>query len=925
MTDDRFRTGGAFDALPNQAEELLAKLHGRVLSGYKIDRLLGSGGMGYVLHATRVGGDFDRVAAIKVVPATLRSSELVQRFRTEVQILAKLNHASIAQLYDAGETAEGWPYLVMEYVDGSPIDAYCANNNLSVDDRAALMIGVVHAVRFAHARLIVHRDLKPSNVMVDTNGNPKLLDFGIAKLLEPGTTQHTVGHLPMTLRYASPEQLLGADITIGSDIYQLGILYLAVLAEETPSESTTLQDAIRNAASGRDVTISARAAALIPGDLLAIIVRCLHSDPDDRYLDVNALLSDLVRYSEGYPVDARKGSRLYRLKKLVQRNVPATAFAALATAIAVGGTASYTVEVTKARRLAEERAETSGQVLRAMSGMIADTYSELIESRSSRSVGKADEAQLQNEPLRLVLERTEQLIDGVVTDQPELRAELLLVQGMTNRELSRLDIARYQLDESLALMRESGNTTGETAVLHEMMKLELFGSRSTTALKHLGEAVAIIDTHPVPLPLQAEVFTTAIGIQTDLANQDSALQYAKKAISILESLPDGPTTELARAYTELGSAYGRLEQYAPLREWHQRAIDLYLDLEGPSYRGLSTAYSGLAYSYALQGEYDPALEYFGKELEVAMANFGEQHIRTVIGYTNIGIALRRMGRYDEAIGNYLRAEAILHNVSGNDTTRFTSLYINLGNAYRDNGDLDKAADAYAKGLAFDGENVLPRDRASLLNNSGQLMLIEGDVQAAHARLRLALQKKSEIYGTDNISTARTQLLLVRALTRSGALADIPPMLADADRAFMSTYGSDHRKLSFLEFVYGEYYLALGDTDKARSVLLSAHEHRSEEYNPNHLATLPILFALARTELAAGNAGMARQWLKKTRAGVAPLRPSQIELVEAKVLEAEVLTAEGRTGQAQTAKTEARTLLAAHFPARSDWQQRLRAI
>ena len=137
-TDDRLRTGGAFDALPNYEEELESKLRGRVLSGYKVGRVIGSGGMGYVLHATRAEGDFEREAAIKVVVATHNTSELARRFRMEVQILAKLNHPSIAQLYDAGETEEGWPYLVMEYVDGSPVDGYCVDNDLRTGDRLDL-------------------------------------------------------------------------------------------------------------------------------------------------------------------------------------------------------------------------------------------------------------------------------------------------------------------------------------------------------------------------------------------------------------------------------------------------------------------------------------------------------------------------------------------------------------------------------------------------------------------------------------------------------------------------------------------------------------------------------------------------------------------------------------------------------------------
>ncbi len=926
MTADRFMTGGALNALPNRSDELLAKLRGRVLSGYIVEHLLGSGGMGFVFYARRTGGDFDRIAAIKVVPASLQSSELVQRFRREVQILAKLNHTSIAQLYDAGETEEGWPYLVMEYVDGHPIDTYCADKNLSIDDRVALLIRVVRAVQFAHARLIIHRDLKPSNVMVDRQGNPKLLDFGIAKLLESDTDQHTVGHLPMTPQYASPEQLLGADITTGSDIYQLGILCLAIVAEETPLGSTSIQDAIRKAASGRDLELSLHATRTIPTDLRAIIVRCLHTEPEDRYTEANALLNDLNRYSAAYPVDARRGSQLYRLRKLAQRNVAATVFAGLAIAIAVGGTASYTVDMAKARALAEERAETSGQILRTLSGMIVTTYSELIESRGTRTTVKTDEAELQNEPLRLVLERTEQLIDSVVTDQPELRAELLLVQGLTNRELSRIESADPQLTEALELMRETGNPTGEATAHLELMKLEMLRANYAAARSHLDDIEKLINLHFVPNPLKAEIYATASTLENDTANRSGALSYAKQAIGILESLPGGPTIELARAYNTIGQIYARMEQFEPLRRWQEKSIDLYIALEGPEYRGLAAAYSGLAYSYAIQGEYELALEYFSKELAVSRANYGERHIRTVLGLTNTGIALRRLGRYDEAVDNYLQAESTMRSIPGFDTTRFGALYVNLANAYRDRGDLEDAARTYNKGLEFTQEKkILPRDAASLLNNSGELMLVKGNTHDAIERLQLAMQAKTDLYGQDNISTARTMLLLVRGFIRIREFDEAMPLLNAAEEIFVSTYGTNHRKLSFMELIYGEYELARGNIEKARDKLLQAYNHRIEEYGRDHLFTLPVVYALVRTELAARDLNEANSWLTQARPGFESLDPAHTESIEYRILEAELLTAQGETESAQQTKFRAQTLVDTHFPARSDWVSRLLAI
>ncbi len=923
MTDDRFKTGGAFEAMPDPGARLVASLEGQLLSGYRVGGLIGSGGMGYVLHAARAEGDFDRAAAIKVVPATLGSSELAQRFRTEVQILAKLNHPFIAQLYDAGETDEGWPYLIMEYVDGSPITDYCSDKQLSVDARVSLLIDVARAVRFAHARLVVHRDLKPSNVLVDQRGRPKLLDFGIAKLLEPGTPDHTVGHRPMTPQYASPEQLLGADITIGSDIYQLGVLFISVLSNQSPFESVTLKAAIQNAAAGHDAAISRRAAAEVPEDLLAIVTRCLHSDPDDRYPDVNALINDLVRYQQGYPVEARKTTRFYRLKKLVQRNVPATAFAALAGVILVSGSITYTVDMAESRRLAEERAATASQTLQAMSALITDTYSELIESRASRSSGQSEDTQLQNEPLRLLLERTERMIDSTVTDQSALRAELLLVQGMTNRQLGRFDIASAQLSEALALVQHRDDVSGQVAVLLEQMKLQSMRDHNAAANEVTQRALQLLDEGAVNELLRGRLLTTAAVIEGKADQLERSLELAHQAVDVLETAGPQARTDLARSYANLGNAYGRLELAEPVRVWLGKAVDLYIEIEGPSYRGLSLAYNGLARSFCLAGDYEECLVYVDKDLEVTRANFGETHVTYGVGLMNRSIPLRRMGRNEEALAALEGAQAIYDALPGVFPDRQAVVAINLGNVYRDMGRPDEAMAAYEAGLSLaDQPDVSRRRIASLLNNSGNLLMDIGRVDEAVVRLEAARQEKTTILGPDNISTARSMLLLAQANIHNGTLNEVPELLELSREVYYNNYGPDHRKLSFFEMVSGQFLLATGDVDKARDILQTAQRHRLEEYEPDNAIILPTLFLLVRTELVAGNVAEARNWQEKARAPLASLPVFAPESVEAAVLDAELSAAEGRRIEAERAKTRALQLVNEYYPARQDWKARL---
>ena len=813
----------------------------------------------------------------------------------------------------------------MELIDGMPIDEFARERGLGVSAKAELMLALSEALAFAHSKLVVHRDLKPSNVFVTNAGDLRLLDFGIAKILEAPDSV-TVESRPMTPKYASPEQLLNEPISVASDIYQLGLLFLSLFEQRDDVEEETRASATERAVKKSSITVESRLAEKLPAELNAIINHCLRAEPAERYGSATALAADLRNYLGGFPVSARNPGAAQRAIKFVRRNLPATSFALLALIITITGTVSYTINMAEARRVAEQRAETASQTLRAMSSMIADTYSELIETRGSRSSGAAADPQLQNEPLRLVLERTERLIDSVVADQPELRAELLQVQGMTNRELNRLNRAEAQLNESLALMRQNGDVAGEVAVLNEVMKLHALLEQTATAREYQAEALTLMEGHPVPDQLRARVLTTATLIEVDAGNIQLAEQLGRQAITLLEESPAGPGTDLARAYAQLGGVYSRLEQHVASREWNKKAVDLYIELEGPSYRGLSSAYNGLAFSHVIEGDYAAALEYLERDIAVARANYGEHHMRMVIPTINLGITLRRMGRYEEAIDHFTRARETLDRLPGDHSARELTLAINLGNTYQNLGDLATAARIFEEALSLsDNENMPPRNRASLLNNSGDLMMIRGDLDAAIERLGLARQVKTEIYGEDNISTARTLLLLAQAHMAAGNLALVPELLEKAGNSYVANYGADSRKMSFFELVTGQYRLATGDIEGAREILRAAYGHRLEEYDPDNILVLSPVFTLISLELGAGDTEQAREWLGATRPAVALLKTSHPELIEAGVLEAEVLAAEGRDVEARSTAAATLGLINEHFPARRDWIARVTAI
>ena len=299
--------------------------HGRRIGLWRIVKTLGRGGMGAVYLATRDDGEFQKQAAIKTLKLEVTGPESLQRFRQERQILAALDHPNIARLLDGGATDEGTPYLVMDYVNGVSITEYCDQRRLSVTQRVSLFRQVCDAVQFAHSNLIVHRDLKPANILVTESGVPKLLDFGIAKLLDPAgaTSLHTTtGLVPMTPDYASPEQVSGAHVSTATDIYSLGAILYELSTGERPHKLSTYSPAelIEVICKGDVSSPRTRSGNGIDADLDNIVLKAMQKEPARRYASVAQLSEDLGRYLDGLPVLARSDSMAYRMRKYVRRH-----------------------------------------------------------------------------------------------------------------------------------------------------------------------------------------------------------------------------------------------------------------------------------------------------------------------------------------------------------------------------------------------------------------------------------------------------------------------------------------------------------------------------------------------------------------------------------------------------------------------------
>jgi len=516
------------------------RLAGSLIGPYRIVRSLGQGGMGTVFLAIREGGDFAQRVAIKLV----RGGEaLVQRFRQERQILAGLEHPNIARLIDGGTTSDGLPYLVMEYVDGTPIDEFA--RGLSTAEKLHLFLQLCDAVEYAHRSLVIHRDIKPGNVLVTVDGTPKLLDFGIAKLASPETRPDATATRLMTPDYASPEQLLGRQVTTATDVYSLGVLLFELLTDAKPfgTEART--------ATTEAVRASTHARAL-RGDLDTILACALDLDPQRRYGSIERFADDVRRHLSGHPVLARPATFAYRASKFVRRNklmVAAGAAILVVTAIAFATTLHQ-------KRIAERRFDEVRSLARAVVFELHDAIAPLPGSTAARE---------------LLVRRALVYLDNLAaeaSDNVELRTELAGaylkigdVQGLPYRA-NLGDTAGAMTSYRKALQTvcpEEDDCPATTLVadLHDRIGfVEQRALRWDEALRAHERARAIRALLP-PTPELARTWTAIGDCRYIGLRSPTAQQAYEAALGVLAGLPSSPDAliETGRANQRLGGFF----------------------------------------------------------------------------------------------------------------------------------------------------------------------------------------------------------------------------------------------------------------------------------------------------------------------------------------------------------------------------------
>jgi serine/threonine-protein kinase len=650
-------------------------VEGRRLGVYQVERLLAEGGMGAVYLARRADGAYDQRVAIKLIRPGLLTSHLRGRFLAERQALAALDHPNIARLLDGGTTSEGVPYLVMEYVEGSAIDAYCRQHTLDLRARIRLFLSACAAVDYAHRSLIVHRDLKPANVLVTAAGRPKLLDFGIAKLLQPAAgdatrplTELHPSHL--TVAYASPEQVSGRPIGTASDVYSLGVVLYELVAGRHPYllDDRPLPDVCRivceqdppppsqAAAADAGSPAGRRLVRALRGDLDTIVMVALRKEPERRYGSVAALAEDLERYLDGRPVAARLGGWRYRAGRFVRRYRVAVAAGGLLAATLIAGIAATTWQARRARaeaaRALTERAKAE-QVSAFLQEMLAAADADSAEDRERPRGAQVTVA-------RVLDAASERL--GRFSGQPEVEAALRRALGNSYRGLGLYEPAFRELRASLALTRQVfGDVHIETARARYWLQAAYFyGARYREAEALAEEIHALMPQLPQPpSPQERIAVATMMGLARGLAgDHDGAETQLSEALRLSRATGVLPA---------IGNALGNLGQIRDLRGDLAGAERLYREArtrlpEKTWQHGHVLALLGDV--LVLRGELDEGERLIREALATFAATSGADYHWAARAHRSLGGLLLARGELEGAEAETRRALRILGSVPG---------------------------------------------------------------------------------------------------------------------------------------------------------------------------------------------------------------------------------------------------------------------
>jgi len=708
----------------------------RRVGPYRLLRVLGQGGMGVVYLAERDDPELRQVVALKCLPTGRATAAVMGRFLRERRILAGLVHPHIAQLHDGGFTESGEPYFAMEYVEGERIDDYCDRRRLSIDERLRLFGMVCQAVQYAHQHLVVHRDLKPGNVFVTSDGQVKLLDFGIAKVLEdpkdPGrASESTVRAL--TPEYASPEQIVGEPVTAASDVFALGLVLFelltgrraftpepgplgpvrAILDTDPTRASTAAITGERARPQGATTADRAAARATTPerlrrrleGDLDRIVLKALEKKPSLRYQSAQELVDDLERHQRGLPIRATPNTLGYRLRKFGRRHRAGVTATVVGLVLVAAFAGFHTRRITGERDRAQAEATKARTTTRFLQRLLGDAYP---------SVARGDAFSMS-----ALMSRAVARVDSL-SEQADIQAELLRTLGDVYREQGRFDEALTLLTRAVALHRASGEPRSRAA------------GEALSALGHL---------------------------QYERKQYEAAWTAHGESREIFERILAPDDTLVLFALNNMATAASAEDRFEDALRLHREVLARRRRLFADTSQLVHTTHNNLGVLYEAMGNRLDAVRELRETLRLRRVGLPADHPSIALVLSNLGNALRLLDQLDEAEGFLRESLGIFQRVFGPGHHRVGLAAYNLARVLEQRGSLVDAESLYVISLDIDrktyGENSL--DVATDLRMLGIVLRKKGDCAGAEAALRRA----DAVYEANGVALAQRRRLITR--------------------------------------------------------------------------------------------------------------------------------------------------------------------
>lgn len=909
---------------------------GSTVGSYRVVERIGTGGMGSVYLAERIDETFDRRVAIKLIRRGLNTTEILERFDRERRVLANLNHPNIAALIDAGTLPDGSPYFVMEYVQGTRFDHYCDDHRLTISERIDLFRTVCDAVAHAHRNLVIHRDLKPANILVTDDGTVKLLDFGVAKVLDTNDgQQHTESTITVERRltpaYASPEQIRGEPVTTSSDVYSLGVILYELLTGSRPyrvdsdswreleqaicdaqptrpsaavvSPRTTTDTLSTSELSRRRGVEPARLRHLLRGDVEWVVLMALRKEPSRRYATVQQLSEDLRRISASLPVLARPDTLSYRASRFVRRNRAGVTWAAL-LAVSLIGASAVSVHLA----ISESQARSA----EAEQRRVAEAERDRAIAAESRSQQRAEEleqvASFQANQFEAIdIEQMGQRILSQILASSRLASELSgisperaqQIEAELQRSLDGINFANVARDA----VDEAVFTPAQRAIDERFSDQPLVHARLLESVAQAMETVGMIQPAISNMQRVGELRRVHAGPQ-DQATLDALLQLGNlrnkigdtrqaerdlhEALAGFESVLGPNSQRSISTRSALGAVAQAQGDIARAESYYETALRLAREHLGSDHETTLAIINNLAFLTLDAGQLDEAEPYFIESFERSRDLYGEDDLATVRRVHALGLFRARQGRYNEAHKLLTEAYEAQRAAYGDEHPNVVVSMIELARTLQRLNRSDEA-DALAK-AAYDAALTLADNHRSVqqaLNIRGSIAMNRRDYAAAEAFVREELDRHIRQHGPDHARVSTTQGNLALILFRSGRADEAETMLREAHAAQVIARGESHpMTLSLLNNLAG-IVRAQGHLDEAAEFWERAYAGRKAALGPDHHHTLQTLRHLVGLSRQRGLPLERHRWLDELvqteadQAGTEPARaPSAPQLADA---------------------------------------------